>query len=248
MMMISKMPMANLAAIVAVAMAANPSSAEKYSYRSSGRGGWAYIGTGPCGDWPFYGYVDVHASQQTYKLKENGNPTTSTPFPSMDAYVSLWTDCSAETATLVTVESYYGDQPTLNFPSNNKLLTGSATGRFPGSLYVCDIARYPYVDDDGNEYEDVYYECNYGNPISVTVDITVTWTGTGSTYPDRYSSINKYINGFYKYSSRGTYRAATVTLDVNVDGSSLNLDEYGVEFKDGSLTKTTSSDMSIYKY
>jgi hypothetical protein len=212
------------------------------------------MGGGPCGAWPFYNHVDVTASQETYKLKGNGKPTTAAPFPYMSPSFTLWSDCAAETATLIELDydSFYNNfqsSPALDFPSSNKLLTGSAAGTFPGRAFACVLERGTYECEDGNEYEYETYNCDYETSQPVDVDVTVTWTGTGtSTFPDRSSSVNRYTGGFSRYSYKGTSREATATFSVKVDGSPVNLGGFTDQYSYAYLSKSTSSSMETYKY
>jgi hypothetical protein len=221
--------------------------AEKYTYRSSGRGGSATIGGGYCGDWPFDNYVDVYAAQNAYKTKENGQAATPVN-PYMTAYFYLWKDCSSESATLIEPDwEFWWDpvQPTLSFPGNNKLETGTAAGSFAAREIPCNLVTETYED---GEY--VWYNCDYSLSVPVTVDVSASWTGTGSTFQDRSTQSNRFPGGFYKSSTKGTTREASVDFSVSVDGVSYDVGDVfgGSSYKYGYLFKSTSSDMSLYKF
>jgi hypothetical protein len=231
----------NLVSILAIANPANAKSV--YTYRSSGLGGNAYVGGGLCGDWPFENYVSVQASQDAFKVKGNGGQSPSAPY--MDSYYSFWTDCSAESATLIEPawDSWPSTTPTLSFSGGNRLESGSATGEFPAIKVPC--TRESYEDDYYS------YSCDYDQLVPVTVTVSMDWVGTGSSYPNRSTSTQRYEGGFYKYTTKGTSRDATVTLAVDIDGQPLDLedifdDEYSYEY--GSLTKSTNSEISKYSF
>jgi hypothetical protein len=240
-----KFPMAVIN-LVAALFTVNLVSAVKYTYRSSGRGGSASMGGGYCGDWPFDNYVDVYAVESASKIKPNGKPETAI-FPYMSAYFSLWTDCTADSATLVEPDwdNWYDPvQPSLNFPGNNKLETGTAAGSFPAREIPCTLVTETYED-----YEYVYYNCDYSLSNSISVDISATWTGTGQSYQDRGTSTNRYPSGFYKFSTKGSTRDATTTLEVTIDDATFDMaGVFGEDsYKYGSLFKSTSSEISKYK-
>lgn len=213
--------------------------AERYTYRSSGRGGSAGGYSESCGEWPFGSYVDVYASENTSKINGNGKPGVEV-FPYMSAYFSLWSDCTAESATLIEPNwDYFYDQTSgvsLSFPGNNKLQTGSASGLFQGWQIPCTLFTYA-TDDDGEGWTS--YECDYTNPVPVDIDVEVDWTGTGSTYQDRSTYNQRFNGGRYMYSTKGTSREAIV--DISVAGIDM-------DYTYGSLFKSTSTSMEMYKY
>ena len=221
------------------------SANSKYSYRISGLGGYAYQYSGTCGLWPFGNYVDVQASESTIKTTGNGGGTESSP--SMWATFTLWSGCSESSASLIEVDwSWYGSFPDaldLSFPSN-KLTSGYAKGTFRGLKTDCTIMTY---SDEYGEWS--WYDCDYGTAESVSVDVEVTWTGQGQSTQDRYSSTYRYPGGFYRYNSKGTTREAATAIVVTVDGSVVDTDGIfgGESYTYGSLTKTTSGSMDIYK-
>jgi hypothetical protein len=79
------------------------------------------------------------------------------------------------------------------------------------------------------------------NPISI--DSSVVWTGSDSTYLDRGTSTNRYPGGFVKTLSRGKCRDASFTLDVTINGAPFNVE--GV-FGENSF-KRTFSEISNYQ-
>jgi hypothetical protein len=233
--------------LVALSVIANLTSAKKTTYQSKGRGGSLYIGGGYCGDWPFDNSMDVYATEEASKVKGDGT-LSKTVVPYMSAYFSLWTDCLAESATLIEFDWENSSQPappTFNFPKNNNLETGSAVGVFPAREIPCELFKETY--EDGSEY--VYYNCDYliSNPI--LVDISVVWTGAESTYQDRGTSTSRYPGGFVKTLSRGKSRDATFTLDVTIDGAPFDVEDVFGEnsFKYGNLFKRTFSEISKYQ-
>jgi hypothetical protein len=231
--------------LVAALFLSRIASAEKYTYSSAGRGGSATMGGGYCGDWPFDNYVDIYAAENASKIKANGKPETSV-IPYMSVYFYLWTDCSADSATLIEPDWdnwYEPVQSSLSFPSD-KLETGTAAGGFPAREIPCTLVTETYED-----YEYVYYNCDYSLSSPVSVDIQATWTGTGDSYQDRSTSTYRYPSGFYKVSTKGKTRDATIALEVTIDDAPFDVEGvFGEEsYKYGKLFKSTQSQISKYK-
>jgi hypothetical protein len=218
--------------------------AEKFRYRSSGKGGYAYAWGDQCGSWPFGSYMDVYASESTAKDKSNGKPGI-TVFPSMWAYFSLWTDCTDKSATLVELdwENYYTDTPatTVSFPGN-KLASGFASTTIPAIKVSCELI----TESDPEWGEWYYYDCDYGNIMErLSIEVSVTWTGTGNPYQDRSTGTYRYPSGFYRYSYKGNSRDATMSISLKQDGVAQTTG-FGELY--GALSKSTDTSMSIYKF
>jgi hypothetical protein len=216
-----------LFAILVLAIANPSAGAEKYMYRSSGLSAYAYeYGWGPCG----YNFFSVNAFEATSKIKDDGKPTT--PLPYMDFNFNLWTD-SCDTYFVFDWDTWYSNDqppPTVDFPSKNKLETGSATNIFPGLAYPCFG----------------YYDCDWSSPRSVEVEIAVAWTGEGATFKDRNTQRTNYEEGgFSQNSFKGVSRDASFTVTGYVDGSSFSLPD--ADYSYGSLSKSSSSEIAIYK-
>jgi hypothetical protein len=232
--------------LLGLLVVANLVSGEKIAYRSKGRGGSASLSGGYCGDWPFESSIYVYAAQDVTKVKGDGKPE-KTVNPYMSAFFSLWTDCSAGSATLIQPQWYdFPDptKPTLEFPGNNKLEKGTAAGVFPALAIPCTLVTQTY--DDGSQY--FYYNCDYTVSSSIWVDIVTLWTGTGETYQSRSKSSGNYPGGSYKVSTTGKTRDASVDFEVIIDNVPLDVDTvFGtVTYEDGSLFKSTFSEMSEY--
>ncbi|KAG7371977.1 hypothetical protein IV203_018119 [Nitzschia inconspicua] len=222
--------------------------AAKYSYRSTGRGGSASIGGDSCGAWPFGSYLDVYAFQDTYKVNGKGEPENP-PLPYLFPYFSLWSDCTAETATLIEpIWDSFDETPAvvLSFPSNNKLQTGSASGSVPARKMPCTIVSEVY--DDGEEY--LWYNCDPSESELVTIDLSVNWTGGGSTYQSSSSCSSRSAGWSDKYSVKGTVRDATFDLSLRLDSVPVELSSYFDEssYKSGSLFKSTTTSIYRFKY
>jgi hypothetical protein len=222
-------------------------SAKKTSYQSKGRGGTADMSGGYCGDWPFDNYLYVYATENASKVKGDGIPG-KTVVPYMSAFFSLWTDCLADSATLIQYDWENSSEPmppTLSFPKNNNLETGSAVGVFPAREIPCELFKETY--EDGSEY--VYYNCDYSISIPISVDVSVVWTGTGEPFQERSTYTSRYAGVFYKTSSTGKRRDASFTLEVTVDGAPFDVEDVFDEssYKYGSLSKNTFSEMSKYQ-
>lgn len=217
------------------------SAAEKYTFKSSGRGGRASAFGDSCNEWPFGSYVDVYASQDTTKTKGNGQPGSQV-FPYMSAYYSLWSDCTAESATLIepNYDLFYEQvvPATLSFPGNNKLQTGTASGSFPAWEVPCQLVA------ESNDYgEWTTYDCNYSLATPTTVDVQASWTGTGSSYQDRYTSSNRFNGGMTKSTTKGISRDASVAIAITAEGAA-----YSMDYSYGSLFKSTSTSMEKYQF
>jgi hypothetical protein len=216
----------------------------KYTYRSSGLQGSAYISGGQCGSWPFETYLDIYASKYTTKDNSNSKPGTQV-FPWAYSYFNLWTDCTGTSASMIQPVFYDEPDPTtaiVNFPSTNKLDTGSASVTTPAIKVPCEIVT---MNIDGEEWTWPEYSCDYTQGESVFVDIEVSWIGQGSTYQDRSTNLYRYSSGFSRWVSKGTFRDADVTPTIKVDGSPFTVE---LEYTYGSLSKSTSTSMEIYKY
>ncbi|KAG7371798.1 hypothetical protein IV203_017940 [Nitzschia inconspicua] len=152
-------------------------AAKKYSYRSTGLGGSATMYSEKCGEWPFGSYLDVYTSQYTYKVNAKGKPETS-PAPYWYPYFYIWLECTDGTTTKIELDwDWFESSPsTFTFPNNNKLQTGLVSGSILGRKLSCTIVSEMYDDE---EY--FSYDCDYDNWQSVTIDLSVTWTGVGST-------------------------------------------------------------------
>jgi hypothetical protein len=81
------------------------------------------------------------------------------------------------------------------------------------------------------------------------MDVLVTWEGTGQSYQDRSTHTCRYQSGFYKISTMGTTRDASITLDVTIDNDPFDVEDvFGGDFyKLCTLYKSTTSEISKYK-
>ncbi|KAG7337981.1 hypothetical protein IV203_020647 [Nitzschia inconspicua] len=231
---------ATLAALVAVL---DVVAAKKYSYRSTGLGGSATMYSEKCGEWPFGSYLDVYTSQYTYKVNAKGKPETS-PAPYWFPYLYIWLECTDGTATKIEIDwDWFDSTPsTFTFPSNNKLQTGLVSGSFLGRKLSCTIV--PEMYDE--EYPS--YDCDYENVQSVSIDLSVTWTGIGSTEQSKYTVTSRSDDYYYRYSYKGTSRDATFDVTLKVEGVPVDLSSSfgGWVDKYSSLYKSTSSSMDRY--
>lgn len=91
--------------------------------------------------------------------------------------------------------SGYGSSPNANFTIDNQLNSATLTGTFP-------------VTD-------------YSSGTTKTVDVNLTWTGTGSSTKGRNNSFSQTPTSIWRYRSNGEYRDAQITGSITLDNSNL---------------------------
>ncbi len=200
-----------------------------------------------------YRYANVYASDQWLRTQP-GQPTT---FSGADVSFASHNWCTGE------FDYGYGFvSGGVSFGRNLSSATASGSFTRQTCTYVCEPVpcELPNEPPPGECVED--FDCGPGalcmdgvcQPFECQscyevcepagqVTFSVNWTGTGDPYRGMYMS--HYRGGEFSshYRGQGTWRSATLTGTISVDGVPLEFD-YGY----GDISSTTSGQMEIYRY
>ena len=222
-------------------------------YRSSGFSAYGDVSWSSGGDCWDSSYASIQGSKGTKK----GNNANTNAVDSVYFSMSLLLDCTGGTTTRLSVYddgwwSEDGPSPTdsVSVVVDSKLLKGSLSKTTVASVSV-ETCTEVYVPE-----EDYYYsECvldDYGQK-AVTIAATLTAVAGSTAYNSKQTYSGRSDYGRYRSTSSGSYRDASVTgLTATIDGygtfSLADVPADSVWYAYGTIAKTTSADMSFFKF
>ncbi|KAG7371829.1 hypothetical protein IV203_017971 [Nitzschia inconspicua] len=213
--------------------------AKKYTDRSIGQEGTALLYGAKCKEWPHEGYFYVEAVQN---FKGKGQRET-TPVPFLDFDFSFMSNCDGETGTKIQANWDLIDTSAgiVSLPSN--LRTGSASGSFPALEIPCTSILF----DDGADSPRL--DCDPGAARHITVDMSITWTGTGSPQQSIENCSMRNDHSFFSTSTKVSKRDTTFDLSLKIDSVPVDLSSVFSEATDkySWLMKTIKTEISKFK-
>ncbi|KAG7342736.1 hypothetical protein IV203_020680 [Nitzschia inconspicua] len=216
--------------------------AKQYADRSIEQEGKALLYGAKCKEWPHEGYFYVEAVQNVYKIGGKGQRET-TPAPFLDFDFSFMSNCDGETGTKIQADWDLIDTSAgiVSLPSN--LRTGSASGSFPALEIPCTLILF----DDGADSPRL--DCDRSAARHITVDMSITWTGTGSPQQSSENCSMRNDHSFFSTSTKVSKRDTTFDLSLKIDAVPVDLSNVFSEATDtySWLMKTIKTEVSKVK-